>query len=135
MAKDLCCYSFFTDPPNITYITLDETVNETDTVTLNCTADGKPTPNITWTSPRGSKISFEPSFTFSITSKLDEGIYNCTADNGVGTAVFATVNITVESEWLLCICLVMKCTQVRNRFISTGIIFYYYLQEGPSSVL
>ena len=65
---------------------------------LNCTADGKPTPNITWMSPNGSKISFEPSFTLTITSELDEGAYNCTADNGVGTPVTATVNIIVQSE-------------------------------------
>ena len=65
---------------------------------LNCTADGNPDPSITWTSPNGSKISFEPTFTLSITSKLDEGAYNCTADNGVGTPVTATVNIIVQRE-------------------------------------
>ena len=67
-------------------------------MTLNCTADGKPDPNITWTSPGGSKISFEPSVALTITTKLDEGAYNCTADNGVGTPVTARVNITVQSE-------------------------------------
>jgi len=67
-------------------------------VPLNCTADGKPTPNITWTSPNGSKISFEPTFTLNITSKLDEGDYSCTADNGVGTPVTSTANIIAESK-------------------------------------
>jgi len=66
-------------------------------VPLNCIADGKPTSNITWTSPGGSKISFEPSFSLAITSKMDEGTYNCTADNGVGTPVTATVNIIVQN--------------------------------------
>ena len=104
LAKSI--YYSYSDPPNITYTTPDQTVNETDTVPLNCTADGKPTPNITWTSPGGSKISFEPTCTLNITSKLDEGAYNCTADNGVGTPVAATVNITVQCELV-----VKACTQ------------------------
>ena len=83
---------------NITHISPDQTANKTDTVPLHCTADGKPTPNMIWTSPNGSEISFEPNFTLTITSKLDEGHYSCTAYNRAGNPVTTMANITVESE-------------------------------------
>ena len=63
---------------------------------LNCTADGKPTPNITWTVGDINK-HFGSSFPLTITGKQDEGNYTCTADNGVGSQS-DNVPITVESK-------------------------------------
>jgi len=70
-------------------------VIETEEVTLNCSAKGIPTPNITWT-----RISDNSSVSFplTITGKQDEGGYRCTADNGIGNPASKVVYIIVESK-------------------------------------
>jgi len=70
-------------------------VNETDVVTLSCSAEGRPTPSITWT--RVSDNS-SVSFPLIITGKEDEGGYRCTADNGVGNLETQIVYVFVECE-------------------------------------
>ena len=79
----------------ITHISGNQTVNETDVVTLSCSAEGMPTPSITWT--RVSDNS-SVSFPLTITGKQDEGGYRCTADNGIGNPASQVVYIIVESE-------------------------------------
>ena len=89
---------FFLDPPSITHIIHDRIVNETDVVLLNCTADGNPLPRINWTRlPDNITVSK----VLNITGKQDEGLYRCTAKNGVGNAATKDVNITVlcKSNW------------------------------------
>jgi len=66
-------------------------------VTLNCTADAKPTPKITWTMGDVKK-HIGSSFSLTITGKQDEGNYSCTADNGIGSQVSDNVSITIESK-------------------------------------
>ena len=70
-------------------------MNETDVVTLSCSAEGMPTPSITWT-----RVSDNSSLSFPliITGKEDEGGYRCTADNGVGNLATQIVYVFVESE-------------------------------------
>ncbi|XP_068685507.1 hemicentin-2-like [Montipora foliosa] len=89
-------------PPNITSISLNQTVvDEGDVVLLNCTADGNPEPNITWTrlAGNGADVRVGPAETYlNIAGKWDEGPYRCIADNGIGNEDFSDVlNITVES--------------------------------------
>ena len=80
-------------PPNITHISHNETANEGDKVILNCTADGNPPPNITWT-----RLSSNSHVTFPLAvSRHDEGGYRCTADNGFGAKI-RDVFITVQCE-------------------------------------
>ena len=83
------------DLPEILSISDDQTLNKDDSVSLNCTADGYPTPNITWT-----KVSDKSavSFPLTITGKQNEGLYRCTADNGIGSPVTKEVFITVHRE-------------------------------------
>ena len=82
----------FSDPPSITHIIHDRIVNETDVVLLNCTADGNPLPRINWTRlPDNITVSK----VLNITGKQDEGLYRCTAENGVGNAAALDVKITV----------------------------------------
>ena len=84
-----------TDSAVITHISGNHTVNETDVVTLICSAEGMPTPSISWT--RVSDNS-HVSFPLNITGKQDEGGYRCTADNGIGNPASQVIYIIVESE-------------------------------------
>ena len=84
-----------TDLPNITSISLNQTVDEGDLVLLNCTADGNPEPNITWTRLSDNSIVSMP---LDITGKQDEGGYRCIADNRIGNAAFFDVFITIQCK-------------------------------------
>ena len=87
-----CFVWLFLDPPSITHIIHDRIVNETDVVLLNCTGDGNPLPSIRWTRlPDNITVSK----VLNIIDKQDEGLYRCTAENGVGNAATKDVNITV----------------------------------------
>ena len=90
-------YHLFIDllgPPNITHISVNQTANEGDKMMLNCTANGNPPPNITWT-----RLSDNSRVTFPLAvRRQDEGGYRCTADNGIATKVH-DVFITVRCEW------------------------------------
>ena len=86
----------FTDQPHITRISGNQSVKEKSKVILNCTADGNPTPNITWTRLSDNSVV---TFPLTITGKQDEGVYECTADNGIGTPATAVVSIVVESKY------------------------------------
>ena len=61
---------------------------------LNCTADGNPPSNITWT-----RLVSNSHVTFPLAvSRRDEGGYRCTADNGFGLKI-RDVFITVHCEY------------------------------------
>ena len=89
---DKCFVRLFPDPPKITHIMNDTIVNDTDKVTLDCQADGYPSPTIRWVFV--SNNSFVPG-TFHIIGKQEEGFYRCIADNGVGNPATRDVYITV----------------------------------------
>ena len=81
--------------PEITSISDNQRLNKDDSVSLNCAANGYPTPNITWT-----KVSDNSSVSFplTVTGKQNEGLYRCTADNGIGSPVTEEVLIIVHRE-------------------------------------
>ena len=91
-----CCFNFVVSP-KITDISADRTVNLGDIVPLKCTAAGFPLPRITWTKMSDSSVVTSP---LTIASKQDEGIYRCTADNGVGTPDSRDVAITVTGKFV-----------------------------------
>jgi len=79
-------------PPNIDHISGNQTVHETDSVTLFCNASGDPTPTITWT-----RLSDNSNVTFPLNiSRQDQGGYRCTADNGVGSSAIKETFISVQ---------------------------------------
>jgi len=83
------------DAPKITHISGSQTLNKGDQVSLNCTADGNPAPNVTWTRLSDNSVV---TFPLTINGKQDEGNYRCTADNGVGNPVIRDTSITVHCE-------------------------------------
>ncbi|XP_044168126.1 fibroblast growth factor receptor 3-like [Acropora millepora] len=81
------------DQPNLTFISVNQTVNDGDVVWLNCSADGFPAPNIAWTRLFTNRNVHMP---LTITGKQDEGFYVCTAENGIGNPATADVFVTVQ---------------------------------------
>ena len=80
-----------------------EVVHETQRVTFDCTAgDGRPTPTVRLVSrANGTEVHIELSpLTYSVMARCeDNGVYVCTARNGMGTQeVSVTASLTVQCE-------------------------------------
>ena len=92
----------FKDTSRITNISGEQIVNEGDEVSLLCLAEGNPAPTITW---KKVADNTRVKFPLTIRGSQDEGMYRCTAENGVGSPVTKFVNLTVRckccSLWLL----------------------------------
>ena len=72
-----------------------------DLLSLKCTADGYPAPNITWTRLSDNSVVTMP---LTISGKQDEGLYRCTADNGFGSPARRDVFITLPSKFMFFLC-------------------------------
>ena len=73
-------------------------MNRGDMVLLQCTGDGYPAPNITWTRLSHNNVV---NFPLTIAGKQDEGIYRCTANNGFGSPAIRDVTIALPSKTIL----------------------------------
>ncbi|EDO44777.1 predicted protein [Nematostella vectensis] len=79
-----------TSPANKTIIVL-----ENNTVELVCETTGSPPPNITWT--KGYRVIGTGSpLRLAGVGRLNDGCYDCTADNGMGTSKNASVCLDVQ---------------------------------------
>ncbi|XP_068733596.1 angiopoietin-1 receptor-like isoform X2 [Montipora capricornis] len=83
---------FVQGPPNIIGISANQTVNEGNDLTLNCTAGGNPVSNITWTRLSDNRVVTMP---LTKITRQHEGGYRCTANNGIGNPASKDVFITV----------------------------------------
>ncbi|XP_068734050.1 fibroblast growth factor receptor 3-like isoform X1 [Montipora capricornis] len=80
------------DPPSNIRASSDLNITAPANLTLNCSANGKPEPTITWTRLSDNT---EVTMPLSITGRQDAGDYRCTADNGVGSSLTKDVSIIV----------------------------------------
>ena len=97
-------FLFCTVPPSFNRFSPDQVVVESDPamITLSCSADGNPTPTVTWTRvfDNGSDsdlLSNVSSYEFS-NNRNNAGTYRCKADNGIG-AVNQTIRVTVNCKY------------------------------------
>ena len=71
-------------------------------ITLQCIADGEPTPNITWTkiyaNGSDSGVLATGNQFFLETNRNNSGTYRCTAFNGTGTVPNGTVKVEVNCK-------------------------------------
>ena len=93
----MCLHSnfVFAVQPIITEILGNQTVTEGGNATLKCLADGKPTPNITWTRLSDNSVVIMP---LTDIRRQDAGKYRCTADNGIASPATKDVWIAVQCE-------------------------------------
>ena len=89
-----CIFAIAVPPSNIK-ITGNASVMEGGNVNLNCSAEGKPKPNITWTRLSDHGVVTMPLINI---SRHDVRDYRCTAENGVGTPVTRNVTIDVQCK-------------------------------------
>ena len=101
-----CCLFVFnslTDPSEFNNVSSDAVVVEGDPcITLECIADGEPTPNISWTKVyanggESGVLGTGNQFVLENNSN-NSGTYRCTAYNGIGTAPNRTVKVVVNCK-------------------------------------
>ena len=96
----------FTDPASlITRVPYQVVLEGGPPISLTCTADGEPAPNITWTKVFGNGSDSDVLFTgdqFILPSnRFIDGTYRCKASNGIGSDVNLTVTVVVNCEYCL----------------------------------
>ena len=101
----------FSDAPLVSVSPDKVTLAKGNSLLLICNASGEPKPSISWTRIGSSDVlSVSPSLTIVNVSRpgtADNMIqYQCTANNGVGTPVTATVDITIVCKYSSLICAV-----------------------------
>ena len=91
------CYLvfYFLGRPSNIVTSSDQTITAPAELTLNCSADGKPKPTITWTRVSDNTNVSMP---LNITGGKNEESYQCTADNVVGNPLTKVVKVTILCE-------------------------------------
>lgn len=90
--------------PTIAAISPNQTINETDDVTLSCQAKGIPSPTITWLKADDEKKNLSSSSELSLKNinRDQDGLYLCIANNRAGKAI-AYVAVAVHCEYRICV--------------------------------
>ena len=103
MQNCLFVFNYLTDPPELNRFSGDVAVVEGDpNVTLECIADGEPSPSITWTRVYANDsdsgvLGAGDQFVLE-NNRNNSGTYRCTAYNGIGTAPNRTVKVEVNCK-------------------------------------
>ena len=88
---------FFPVPPAVVVFPANITTVEGSTVVLPCTAEGYPTPHVTWIDPNGTVLenrTSDTNLTLPNVSRHSSGTYQCNATNELGSDS-ATVKLDV----------------------------------------
>ena len=93
------------DPPSLITRAPDQVVLEGGpAISLTCTADGEPAPNIIWTkvftNGSDSDVLFTGEQFLLPNNRTNDGTYRCKASNGIGNDVSHTVNVVVNCEYV-----------------------------------
>ncbi|XP_074634733.1 lachesin-like [Acropora palmata] len=80
------------DPPSNIVTSTNQTITAPAELTLNCSADGKPKPTITWRRVSDNTVVTMP---LSIIRGKTKESYRCTADNGVGNPLTKDVIVNI----------------------------------------
>ena len=89
--------------PSLLQSPVETTVNQSQTTIMKCSADGNPTPQITWSKmnsllPVGRhKVESSGALVLKDVRTGDEGVYSCEARNLLGS-VNATARVTVQGK-------------------------------------
>ena len=94
--------SFHIVPPQLVISPGDQTVNESDTLLVLCNASGNPAPHITWTkvgmtgppTATGNRMKIA-----NVSHEKHDGIYECTASNGIGKNATVLFKVTVNCRY------------------------------------
>ena len=74
-------------------------VNESDSNSLFCNANGNPSPDIIWTKEGDSNFRKTGNILYlTNVSKNDSGKYICTANNGIGQNATTNATVTIQCE-------------------------------------
>lgn len=87
---------FIAVSPTIVHISQNQSVIETNSITLFCNASGNPIPNITWTKIDDAGFKYDGGeLTINDTNTNNTGVYSCTASNGIrgNASSFTSVNV------------------------------------------
>ena len=93
--------------PSVLQRPVDTTVNESNTAILNCTADGNPSPKVTWTRLSSSLsvgrhvVESSGALIVKDVRPGDDGVYSCRATNLLGH-VNAPAKLTVQCKLRVC---------------------------------
>ena len=93
--------------PSLLQSPVETTVNQSQTAILKCSADGNPTPQITWSKmnsrlPVGRhKVESSGTLILKDVRPEDDGVYSCEAKNLLGS-VNASEKLTVQCKEALC---------------------------------
>lgn len=79
-------------------ISKNQTLNESNDVTLYCNATGTPPPNVTWSTESGEIFDPGPLLQLKNIRRVQDGLYWCTAENGAGKSV-ASVRVIVQCKY------------------------------------
>ena len=93
------------DPPSLTTRASDQVMLEGGpAISLTCTADGEPAPNITWTKVFANGTDSHVLFTgeqFMLpNNRTNDGTYRCKASSGIGSDVNHTINVVANCEYV-----------------------------------
>lgn len=136
-------------PPRIVEHPSDLIVSKGEPATLNCKAEGRPTPTVEWykdgervetdrDNPRSQRMLLPSGSLFFLRivhgrrSKPDEGSYVCVARNYLGEAVSHNASLEVASKCSICWNFLIMCGVAANWKLGYGTTVSGFLQSSDT---